>query len=59
VLGEVGDRDHEQRAGHVHAPGVVPLYVRLLRRQVEARVRELAYPIAVTVDHQLGRHLLD
>ena len=47
MLGDVGDRDHEQRAGDVHAPGVVPLHVGLLRRQVEPAVGELADLIAV------------
>ncbi len=58
VLGEVRDRDDEQGAGDVHAPGVVSLQVRLLPRQVEPPVRELPQLPAVAVDHQLGRHVV-
>jgi hypothetical protein len=36
VLGQVGDRDDQQRAGMVRNPRVVPLKVRLLPRNVEA-----------------------
>jgi hypothetical protein len=38
VLGEVRDGNDEQGAGHVDAPGVVPLQVGLLARQVEPAV---------------------
>jgi hypothetical protein len=59
VLGDVRHRDHEQRPGHVDAPGVVPLQVRLLGRQVQPLVRQPLQPALVALDHELGRDLLD
>ena len=59
VLGDVGDRDDEQRAGDVHAPGVVPLQVGLLRAAGRAARRRAFAPARVALDHQLGRDLLD
>ena len=42
----------------VGAPGVVSFQVGLFPWQVEPPVRELAQPLPVTLDHQLGRHCL-
>ncbi|NYI84280.1 hypothetical protein HNR68_002910 [Saccharopolyspora hordei] len=59
LLGDVGDRDDQQRPGDVDAPGVVPLHGGLFRRQVQPCGREPAQPLPVPLDHQLGRDLLD
>jgi hypothetical protein len=55
VLRDVGDRDDEQRAWHVDAPGVVALQVGLLSRQMEPSGRELPQPAQVALRHELGR----
>jgi hypothetical protein len=58
VLGEVRDRYHEQRARHVTHQGVMALHVRLLGRQVDAFVGELAQALAVALEHELRCHIL-
>jgi hypothetical protein len=59
VLGDVGHRDDQQRPGHIDTPGVVALQIGLLGRQVQPPLGQLAEPPTVTLDHQLGRDLLD
>ena len=53
-LGDVRNRDHQQRPRDVHAPGVVALHVGLLGGQVNALVGEPADPRQVALHHQLG-----
>ena len=44
--------------GTFTGPGVVPLQVGLLRRQVQPPVGQLPDPLPVALDHQLGRDLV-
>jgi hypothetical protein len=58
VLGDVGHRDDQQRAGHVHAPGVWPSMYGSWGRQVQAPVRQPAQPPPVALQHELEGDLL-